>query len=43
MHLLMEQMRFILGLLIGEIGNIYENPDVGQLCNLKDFEGEEHE
>ena len=34
---------FILGLLIGEIGCIYENPEVGQLCNLKDFEGEEHE
>ena len=29
---------FILGLLIGEIGNIYENPDVCQLCNLKDCE-----
>ena len=34
---------FILGLLVGEIGSIYENPEVGQLCNLKDFEGEEHE
>lgn len=29
---------FILGLLIGEIGNIYGNPDVSQLCNLKDSE-----
>lgn len=29
---------FILGLLIGEIGSIYENPDVCQLCNLKDCE-----
>ena len=29
---------FILGLLVGEIGNIYENPDVCQLCNLKDCE-----
>lgn len=34
---------FILGLLVGEIGSIYENPEVGQLCNLKDFEGEENE
>lgn len=34
---------FILGLLVGEIGSIYENPEVGQLCNLKDFEDEEHE
>ncbi len=34
---------FILGLLVGEIGSIYENPEVGQLCNLKDFDGEEHE
>ena len=32
---------FILGLLIGEIGNIYENPDVAQLCNLKDSECED--
>ena len=32
---------FILGLLIGEIGNIYENPEVGQLCNLKDSECED--
>lgn len=29
---------FILGLLIGEIGSIYGNPDVSQLCNLKDSE-----
>lgn len=29
---------FILGLLIGEIGHIYGNPDVSQLCNLKDSE-----
>ena len=29
---------FILGLLIGEIGHIYGNPDVTQLCNLKDSE-----
>lgn len=34
---------FILGLLVGEIGSIYENPEIGQLCNLKDFEGEDHE
>jgi hydrogenase-4 component E len=34
---------FILGLLVGEIGVIYENPEVGQISNLKDFEGEEHE
>ena len=34
---------FILGLLVGEIGVIYENPEVGQISNLKDFEeGEEH-
>jgi len=29
---------FVLGLLIGEIGHIYGNPDVTQLCNLKDSE-----
>lgn len=34
---------FILGLLIGEIGSIYENPGVCHLCNLKDSESEEDE
>lgn len=34
---------FILGLLIGEIGNIYENPSVSHLCNLKDSESEDNE
>ena len=32
---------FILGLLVGEIGHIYENPAASQLCNLKDFESDD--
>lgn len=34
---------FILGLLVAEIGHIYENPSVASLCNLKENESKQDE